>query len=86
MHFVVDQMESQGASDSSGPSSSTTPLTETISYVTPEEQKAKRKKYLAERDATKVCLYAEQFERWRQLKEEVKAESDKDVAALLLDS
>ena len=44
-----------------------------------------RKSYLKNRDATKVCLY-EQFERWRQLKEEIKANTHKEVAAILLDS
>lgn len=44
-----------------------------------------RKSYLKNRDATKVCLY-EQFERWLQLKEELKAKTHKEVAAVLLDS
>ena len=44
-----------------------------------------RKSYLKNRDATKVCLY-EQFERWRHLKEEMKAKTHKEVAAVLLDS
>ena len=44
-----------------------------------------RKSYLKNRDATKVCLY-EQFERWCQLKEEMKAKTHKEVAAVLLDS
>lgn len=56
-----------------------------FSYPTDEDKKAKRKKYLAERDATKIYLY-EQFERWRQLKEQVNAKTDKAVAALLLDN
>jgi hypothetical protein len=36
--------------------------------LTTEYKKVKRKEYLAKRDATKICLYDEQFTRWQQLK------------------
>ena len=50
-----------------------------------EDKKSRRKKYLAERDATKIYLY-DQFNRWRQLKGQVNVKTDKEVAALLLDN
>ncbi|CAB3990425.1 Hypothetical predicted protein [Paramuricea clavata] len=57
-----------------------------FSFVTPEEKRAKRKKYLADRDATKIYLIEEQlFQRWRQLRDEAKIKTDKDFAAMLLE-
>ena len=50
------------------------------------DKRQKRKNYLAKRDATKVCLYEEQFARWRRLKDELGVKTDKEVAALLLDN
>lgn len=42
-----------------------------------------RKDYLKKRDATKICIY-DQFARWRELKDEIHAKTDKEVAAFLL--
>lgn len=50
-----------------------------------EEISANRKRYYAQRDATKVYLL-QQHARWRDLKKELKAKTDSDLACLLLDN
>ncbi|CAB3985659.1 Hypothetical predicted protein, partial [Paramuricea clavata] len=59
---------------------------ESFHVVTTEDKKVKRKGYLAKRDATKICLYDEQFTRWRQLKNDLNVKTDKELATLLLDN
>ena len=49
-----------------------------------DEKSSKGKRYYAHRDATKVYLL-EQHARWRDLKNELKAKTDSDLACLLLD-
>ena len=75
-------MDDEGASASGSNVSSET---QGFSLVTSEYQKAKRKKYFAERNATKISLYSEQFERWQKLKMELEIKADKDLVALLID-
>ena len=49
-----------------------------------EEKTARRKRYYAERDSSKIYLF-DQHARWWELKEEVNAKADKDLATILLD-
>ena len=75
-------MDDEGASTSGSNVSS---KIQGFSLVTSEYQKAKREKYFAERNATKISLYSEQFERWQKLKMELEIKADKDLVALLID-
>jgi hypothetical protein len=46
---------------------------------------AKRNKYKAERDKTRISLF-EHFERWRDLRKQINLKADKELAGVLLDS
>ena len=58
---------------------------EEAKVVSSEDVKSKKKRYSAERNATRIYLY-EQFNRWRDLKEELSLKMDKELAAVLLDN
>ena len=49
-----------------------------------EDKAAKKKRYYAERDATKIYLF-EQHTRWRTLMGELKLKTDRELASVLLD-
>ena len=73
----------EGASNSGNVNSSEI---EEFILVTNDYRKARRKKYFAERDASKIYLFSEQFERWQKLKKELGIDTNKDLAALLIDT
>lgn len=52
---------------------------------TAEGKAGKRRAYYAERDASKIYLF-EQLTRWRELRTELALKSDKELAAVLLDT
>ena len=55
--------------------------------VTSEDKTARRKRYYAERDATKVYLFDQYvYARWRELRNELGLKSAKELAAALLDN
>ena len=58
---------------------------EEAKVVLREDVKSKKKRYSAERNATRIYLY-DQFNRWRDLKEELSLKMDKELAAVLLDN
>ena len=58
---------------------------EEAKVVSSKDVKSKKKWYSAERNATRIYLY-EQFNRWRDLKEELSLKMDKELAAVLLDN
>ena len=60
------------------------PAVEEARVVSAEHRTAKRKRYYAERDATKVYLF-EQYERWQNLMGGLSLKSDKDLVSTLLD-
>ena len=49
-----------------------------------EDKATKKKRYYAERDATKVYLF-DQHARWRTLREQMALKTDKELATILLD-
>ena len=59
-------------------------LSEEVHVVNVEDKAAKRKRYYAERNGTKIYLY-DQCTRWRTLKEEMTLKTDKELASVLLD-
>ena len=54
-------------------------------FATAEDKAARKKRYYAERDATKINLL-NQHTRWRELMNELELKSDKELAAVLLDN
>ena len=76
------------AEDSSGsdlPHSSSSFSQENVKVVTSLIATKKRKAYDVERGKTRVYLY-DQMERWRELKEQLHVDSDKNVAEVLLNT
>ena len=57
---------------------------QTPQIVSPGQQLERRKKSYAKMDSTRINL-SNAFERWRDLRERLEIENDKDLAAFLLD-
>ncbi len=55
------------------------------SAISAELAAVRRKKYIAERDKTKISLF-EHFQCWRDLQKELNLKTDKELAGALLDN
>ena len=75
---MADEASAQA---SSGP----LPQGEEARFVTAEDKAARKRRYYTERDATKIYLF-NQHTRWRELMNELKLKTDKELAAVLLDN
>ncbi|CAB4021924.1 Hypothetical predicted protein, partial [Paramuricea clavata] len=73
------------ADETSTQASSSLPQGLEARIVTSEDKVAKKKRYYAERDASKIYLF-DQHVRWRELMNELALKSDKELAAVLLDN
>lgn len=75
-------MADEGSASASSSSASSLQIEE-AKVVSSEDIKSKKKRYSAERNATRIYLY-DQFNRWRDLKEELSLKIDEELAAVLL--
>ena len=57
---------------------------QTPQIVSPGQELERRKKSYAKKDSTRIYL-SNAFERWRDLRERLEIENDKDLAGFLLD-
>ena len=74
---MADEQEARASSSSSIPK-------EDARLMTVEDKAVSKKRYDAQRNATRVSLM-DQYTRWRDLKNYLSVKSDKELASILLD-